>query len=244
DVEFGICDIAGNIQELFGYSRSEILTKSGAIWKDILHREDRARLMRRVRTLWRVPKEFSEEFRVVNKINGQIHWVVARVVPLFSSSGTLDGWEGIAVDITPRRVAQDALVLQSKRVAALYSVSKALQFDLDPAVVMLKGLRSLIDATNSDCGLCLTYDRENDEIELSAAEGLSEGYVRGVEGKINAATLVREVLVSGEAIKLDNIQKDPRAISRVAEVEGLRSTIIAPLKFENFVIGVLVLFCH
>jgi GAF domain-containing protein len=129
-------------------------------------------------------------------------------------------------------------------VEALYEVSRSLQVTLEPASMTLKGLRALVSATGSNCGLGCFYDASNDKLELVASEGLSATYLESFERILNGPTLIRRAVEGRQGFIVNDVQLDPRAAVDLARMEGLRATIIVPLVSDGQVIGALALFCR
>lgn len=238
---FVVTDLFGNIEEMLGVTAAAI-TNDKNVWTRLLHPADLKKLGRKIRRMMVAPGELSEELRAFNQKSGQPRWFMLKGIPLFSASNEFLGWEGFALDITERRQAQEQLMLQSRRIEALYEVSRSLQINVDPALVTLRGLRALIRATNSDCGFGCFYDPKAGALEVVAAEGLSEAYVNAVPDVLNGNSLLRKAVESKRGFLFKNIQDDPRAAIGLAKEEGVRSCIVMPLMFEDLVLGGLVLF--
>lgn len=243
DREFRIEQVIGDCHGFLGCSTEHLINSGSEIWKEILSDQDAIRLQRILTRANSLSSEFSEEFRIRNVSTGELRWLIIRAVPRFTANKKLSGWEGIGIDISEQRRTKDALAAQRRRVEALYEVSRALQMNLDPSMVTLHGLRALIRATESDSGLGFSYDEQSKQLELVAAEGVTSAYIEEVELKINDRSLVRYSVENGEGLIIPDIQSDSRAAVRVAEREGLKSTIVMPIMLEGRCLGAMVLFC-
>lgn len=241
--EFVVTDVVGNTREILGVTPQELLDDP-QVWRKFLHSRDLKNLWRRVAGMRLRPTDLSEEIRVINRETSQVRWLMLRGVPLYSPQNEFLGWEGVGVDITEKRLAQDELENQSKRIEALYEVSRALQVNMEPALVTLRGLRALINATNSDCGLGCFYDRDNDSFEIVASEGVSPNYIEGLSTVLNGQSVVRVAVQNREGYLIHNLQEDKRAAVHLARQEGIKSTIVMPLIFEDTVLGCLAIFCR
>ncbi len=241
--EFELVDVRGDTMSVLGVS-AETLLNDRTVWSRFVHSPDFRALNRKVRRMRDRPEELNEEIRVLNQQSQQVRWLLLRSVPLFNAGGEFLGWEGFGLDITDRREAREELLGQSKRVEALYEVARALQVNLDPALVTLRGLRALITATSSDCGFTCFYDPEQKALELVSSEGLSPHYVEDFSRLLGGPTLVRLAVDRKEGLLSNNIQRDPRAAVDIARREGLKSTIIMPLMLKDEVQGAIVLFCR
>jgi PAS domain S-box-containing protein len=242
DGEFRISDVFGNTELLLGIPASQMLSNAG-IWDLILHPKDRDRLRRRIVRLRVERDELKEEVRVIHQRTGETRWMMLRAVPHFSAKGAFLGWEGFGIDITERRQAQEDLVLQNRRLEALFEVSRSLRGQVDPAVIALKGLRAVLSASGSDCGYSvLVPSDEGRELEVVAAQGLSETYLTGMHGVLTGPSLLWHAVDTGQAIMIEDLQTDARANTELARREGLHSAIVAPLTADERVLGALVMF--
>jgi len=137
---------------------------------------------------------------------------------------------------------QGQLSEQKERLEVLYEVSKALQLNLDPSLVALKGLTSLLDVTHSDSGIVFFYNDKTDYFEIAAIQGVPEAHMEELERLINGPSLVRYAVGHQETILVDNIQTDTRAVIRAARIKGLASAMVSPLLVGNRCMGALVIF--
>ncbi len=237
-----IVAVSGDCQTMLGVSEESLLHDS-SVWMRCIYAHDRRVLMRSVRSLKDEQSELQAEVRIKHQASGSDRWIMIRALPLFDAQGSFQGWEGFGLDITDKHQARDEVLDQSKRIEALYEVSRALQVNLDPALVTLRGLRAVIRATNSNSGLVCLYDRDQDQLELVSSEGLSNTYVEEVSKILSGNSLVRLAVMQREGLLINNVQEDSRAAVEIARKEGLRSTIIMPLLVKDEVQGALVLFC-
>lgn len=241
DAQFGIVEVFGDSESMLGISASEMKHNS-RIWERIIDPRDQSALHRRILRLRLERGELREEVRAVHQKTGEVRWVMLRAVPQFSPSGGFLGWEGFGIDITDRRSTQEALANQSARVEALFEVARSLQGQTDPALVVLRGLRALLSATGSVCGYGCFYHRDVDEVELVAAQGLSERYIDNMDVVLKGPSLLREAIAGKAGVTLADIQEDPRAHTQLATIENVRSTIVMPLVADDEVYGALVIF--
>jgi PAS domain S-box-containing protein len=241
DAQFGITEVFGDAESMLGISAAEMKNNS-RIWERIIDPRDQSALHRRILRLRLERGELREEVRAIHQKTGQARWVMLRAVPQFSTNGGFLGWEGFGIDITDRRGVQDALATQNARVEALFEVARALQGQTDPALVILRGVRALLKATGSSSGYGCFYQEETDEVELVAVHGLSENYIQNMDAVLKGPSLLREAISSKRGVMIGDIQEHPRAHTKVAEIEDLRSAILMPLIADDRVYGALVIF--
>lgn len=96
--------VSQNVSQ-FGYSIEEIY--SGKVtFLDMVHPEDRARILQEVRNHRQAGhREYSQEYRVVGP-DGTIRWVDDRTVVRVNNQGMVTHHEGILTDITERKEAE------------------------------------------------------------------------------------------------------------------------------------------
>ncbi|MCB0353129.1 MAG: GAF domain-containing protein [Bdellovibrionales bacterium] len=244
DYRFQIKNFVGDSLKLFGVE-PERLTREPDIWDSLVDVRDLRRLRMKFRRMKHAPHEFGEEIRITHQRTKEVRSFLMRAVPSVTP-GVLEKttWTGFAVDITHQRKTEEELRSQRSRIEALFEVSRALKVNLDPALVALKGLRALLQATRSDSGFVCFYEENADRVEVVAAEGLSQKYIDAVTKIVGGQSLVRVAIESKEGFLIPNIQIDNRASTSVAKIENLKSTIVFPLLFEERVLGALVLFCR
>ena len=111
-------DIEGNhtysnpaIEEILGYTPDELIGKSSL---DLMHPEDRKEIE------GMLPRWIKEKRGWQNLVirwqhkDGSLRWLESNAVPIFDSEGRLIGFRGVDRDITRRRQAEKALVIQNK----------------------------------------------------------------------------------------------------------------------------------
>jgi len=242
DKEFTIVDVQGDTASILGLSPAEFL-KEQNIWMKFMHPGDMLRLGRKIKNMTDRPAELVEEIRVTNSASGEEKWLSLKAIPLYTSDEEFVGWEGFGLDITSKYKDREQLLIQKKRIEALYEVSRSLQFHTDPARVALKGLRALLAATDSDAGLACFFEPSSNALELVAADGLSSEYLQEISDILGKESLINCVVETKQGIMLDNVQTDPRAATEAARKEGLKSVIVMPALFEGVVAGVIAIFC-
>jgi PAS domain S-box-containing protein len=234
DAQFKIIDVFGNTEHILGVSSAD-MQRAANIWDVVLDPRDRNLLRRRITRLRLERDELREEVRVIHQRSGEVRWMMLRALPQFSPAGTFLGWEGFGIDVTDRRRAQESLVLQNRRLEALFEVARTLQGTTDPAMVMFKALRALMRATGSRSGYGCLFHRPAGELELVAAFGLSEGYLAQMQQVFAGPSILRTAVDTKQGYLVDDFTVDPRAVSHLARYEGLKSGIIMPVMSDGMV---------
>src|SRR5262249_6401515 len=96
------------IERLVGYTVDECLAGRD-VWHAILHPEDRERVLAEDAEAERTERPFSSEYRVVAR-DGRAVWIRNEAVLLREEDGTASSWQGVMIDVTDRKRAEDELL--------------------------------------------------------------------------------------------------------------------------------------
>ncbi len=99
--------VSPQIERLIGYTVEECLPDR-ELWRRILHPEDRDRVLAEDRRHDRTEEPFSSEYRVVAR-DGRVVWVRNEAVLLPGEDGLASYWQGVMMDVTERRRAEEDL---------------------------------------------------------------------------------------------------------------------------------------
>jgi PAS domain S-box-containing protein len=85
----------------------------------LVHPEDRKRHRRIVEDAVEHGTPYHSVFRIIRPDNGKVVWLEERAVPLIDSDGHVTTLSGVAIDITERKQAEQALVDKEARLEAI-----------------------------------------------------------------------------------------------------------------------------
>jgi GAF domain-containing protein len=124
----------------------------------------------------------------------------------------------------------------------LERVNEVIRTSLDLKSVLQAIVRVIgEDLRGKGCMIQLLDEREG-RLKVQAADGLSEGYLRGIEDRRGRAI---EAALAGEAMAVLEAWEDSRVPStELAAREGIGSMLFLPLAVRDRVIGVLTLCTH
>jgi diguanylate cyclase (GGDEF)-like protein/PAS domain S-box-containing protein len=121
--------ISPQVEEMFGYLLEEWLGE-GELWVQILHPDDRARMLASDLEARRSLAPMSAEYRLLAK-DGRVVWVSEKsAVVRDVVTGTLY-WQGVMVDITERKTAEEALQASELKFRTLFDAAAIGVFTLD-----------------------------------------------------------------------------------------------------------------
>jgi PAS domain S-box-containing protein len=100
-------EIISRSEEISGYTNAELNSKEEN-WLSILHPDDKEKVLREGSELTTGSKSLVQIYRIITK-EGNVRWVEDHKISLFSPEGEFKGIDGIVLDITERKKAEEAL---------------------------------------------------------------------------------------------------------------------------------------
>jgi PAS domain S-box-containing protein len=226
----------GDLRTMFGIP-SDTSGKVGDFFR-FVHPEDQKRVSEAMAYARQNHEVYTAEFRVV-RVDGALRWIASRGVFEYGKNGEATRMLGMAIDITERKKAEEALTSSEEK------FSKA--FRESPLAVTLTSMQNHRYLEINETFERLIGWRRDEvlgrtplEIELwldpSQREGmikrlLAEGTVRNLEAKIRRKDgEIRSVLGSSELI---DIQGEPCALSMFADITDLKKAEEAERRSEK-----------
>lgn len=99
--------VSAGIERLAGVAAAEFMADAAEVERSILP-EDRERLNAAIQLSREQLTRFEVEVRHVHRVTGEIRWSLIRATPTRNPDGSTT-WDGIELDITDRRLAEEAL---------------------------------------------------------------------------------------------------------------------------------------
>lgn len=122
--------VSPQVETILGYARREW---SGDLWRAILHPEDREATLAENDRVDETGERFSMEYRV-HAADGRVVWLRDESVLLHDADGEPTVWQGVMIDVTDAKVAEEKLRLAEARYRSVVEHSPAALYmeDLDP----------------------------------------------------------------------------------------------------------------
>ena len=98
--------------ERFGYPMSDWFTQPD-IWDRIIHPDDRVSILDATRQAMKKGESIDFDYRIVYR-DGSIHWVRDRSCFIKDASGTALCWQGVILDITEHKLAEEEVEKREK----------------------------------------------------------------------------------------------------------------------------------
>ncbi|MCG2782567.1 MAG: PAS domain S-box protein, partial [Candidatus Altiarchaeales archaeon] len=99
--------LIGKLEDITGYTWEDF-SKKGLKWFDIIHPDDKKELTEEGLKDAASGKSIDREYRIVRK-DGSIRWVSQRISPQMKENGTPEFFQGIIMDITDRKQADETI---------------------------------------------------------------------------------------------------------------------------------------
>jgi len=232
------------VQALLGYT-AEDLTQDEPLWPDLIHPDDRDRILAASMYSENTGGAYDVEYRMIAK-GGNVVWVHDQAVLIRDEQGTPKFWQGVWVDLTEqKRAAELELELKAEReeAAELRAIDelkttflRAVSHDLRTPLAAILGLSVTLE-TQDDLGSDEARDfarrismnaRKLDRIvsDLLDLDRISRGILEPNLGETDLGELVRRVLDESElladretetAIEPVTIEADAAKIERIVE---------------------------
>jgi PAS domain S-box-containing protein len=196
-----------------------------------VHPDDRPALLAEWERLSQGGSLRDQEYRVVTR-GGQVRWSSSAWEPLRDEAGRQIGYLGTEFDITERKLAEEAMLLDTELFQAVIEVQRAVAAaGLDSATVRHVIADRSLRLTGATGAVIEAIDGE----EMAPQTQIGTDAPRlPIEGSLSGLC-VR----SGELQRSDDLDTDPRVGHAAYRELGIRSLLAVPLKDEQRTLGAL-----
>jgi len=237
-VAIGISDKKGHftyvnkaLADLMGYSIPEMV---GCPFKDLLHPDDRGRIMRLFLKafLFRTqPQNF--EFRAIRK-DGQVLHLMSQPTRLTINGKTM-GFQAIIINITERKKMEEALKRQRDIAITLLGAGNLIE-------ALNRLFDNLLEIGEFDCAGFYLFDNDTGALDMIIHRGLPDGFVEKV-GHLDADSPYTKVVMEGKPI-YQKTSDFPPAIRKDLQSDGILAAAAIPIQYKGEIIGNLNMASH
>jgi PAS domain S-box-containing protein len=178
-----VLSVSSYVEVLLGYTPSDFLSDKD-LWLRLIHPEDRDMVQDKAKKLQTEGKPINCVYRIKGK-DGAYVWIHDRAVRVSDDEGTILHYEGIALDISPQKEAEEVLERDRKIHRAVAEVSKPLlEESLDPEELSTLILHKALETTGSPYGYVSSLDIHNGK---QTAHRITAS--RGMESRVNGSSM-------------------------------------------------------
>ncbi|MFP4655631.1 MAG: PAS domain-containing protein [Methanohalobium sp.] len=223
--------VSDNISQ-FGYSPDEFL-KGKIQYGEIIHPDDLKRVQSELHEQHKKGcSEFSQEYRIITK-SGDVKWLDERTFIQRDENGEPVYYQGILVDNTKHKFAENIIYIQHKIGSLLNSNN-----DVDETIEQV--LEQVLEINAIDCG-CIHFVAESGGLDLVTHKGLSASLVYDIS-HINSNSLITKLLMGGNPVYKDYSEIFHSSIYNIEHKK--RALALIPIKYKGGIIATLSLSSH
>ncbi|MCP4705553.1 MAG: PAS domain S-box protein, partial [candidate division Zixibacteria bacterium] len=121
--------ISPNVEEVYGYTPNEIYEHDEKLWFGRIHPDHRENVKKEYAKLYKNKSQLDLEYKIQRK-DGQWIWLHDRGIKIFDNNG-IAHVDGIFSDITKRKHAEDALLMEKERAQGYLDIAGSMLLALD-----------------------------------------------------------------------------------------------------------------
>jgi PAS domain S-box-containing protein len=210
----------------FGYT-AEDFTSGRILYGDIVHKDDINSVYESLaRSIREEYDSFEMEYRILTG-DGSIRWVEERTYIQRDNEGNVTHFQGIVVDITERKEAQEMLEIQRELGIALNST-----WNLQSMLNLI--LDACLQIKEIDAGGIYLKDELLDQINLVAHKGLSPEFVKKIYAYRADSPEAKQVWTEKPVYKLSFFAEE---MVDLLIREKITAVAVIPMKHRGEIIG-------
>ncbi|MGC9357244.1 MAG: GAF domain-containing protein [Anaerolineae bacterium] len=230
----------GNIDSQLGYAPGEFPRTRDA-WQEVVHPEDRARVLDAVAAHLTTGEPYFVEYRVQRRDGDVLYWE-DRGRALRGEGERPYKWIGATSDITERMMAQQTLeqrvTERTDELQTLISVQQAITSDLDPDIVLQMIAEEALRLTGVQRAVVLLLDETQESLVVSFVAGDEPKNLLGETLSVEDSLSGKNML-AGEPVLISDMMDDPRVCQETAEKSRFRCQVSVPLMAPSGPLGVI-----
>ena len=236
-----ITDPDGGVVGFPDFSGETDLTKEdlgGWKWLQIVHPEDRDRVVATWRRALVTQTPFEMEYRIQFRKG---HYGIAQVqaIPFYDDQGKVVEWFGTHTDVTERRGVEENLRRTVERLEFLSRISTQLLAADQPRDIIESLCHRVIDYLGFDVFISYMVDEPSGRLHLDYHQGIPLDSMHKNEWLDYKQSVAGWVALDGRAIIAEGILRDPDPRLSLLQADGIRAYACHPLMNQGRVVGTL-----
>ncbi len=217
--------VSENVKQ-FGYN-VEDFTSGRILYGNIVHKDDinavSESLARSIREGY---DSFEMEYRIITG-DGNIRWVEERTYIQRDSESNVTHFQGIVVDVTERKEAEEMLEIQRE-----LGISLSTTWNLQTMLNLI--LEACLQIREIDAGGIYLKDELLDQINLVAHKGLSSEFVKNISAYRADSQEAKQVWTEKPVYKLSFYAEE---MADMLRKEKITAVAVIPMKHRGEIIG-------
>jgi len=198
--------ISPQIETLMGYTPLEWLADP-KLWSKTLHPEDRQQVLARTTRTEQSTQPFDMEYRMIAR-DGRLVWVHDQVILVNDLEGQPQFWQGIMLDITERKQAEERIQRQLEHLTALSAIDRVIAGNFDLKLSLSEILTHVMIELGIDAANILILNSNSQMLEYGAERGFRTKAVRKVQVRLGDSYAGRAAL-ERQLIQIPNLRDEP-----------------------------------
>ncbi|MGC8908596.1 MAG: PAS domain S-box protein, partial [Desulfomonilaceae bacterium] len=211
-------------------------------WFANIDAQDRDRVLEAARSAFANAQPFDETFKLFHTDRNEHAWIHAAATPVFDADGKLAYYNGLIIDITQRKRAEEDLHRELTKFRVLYQVATAMTAERtleDNLILIVNKARQLL---SSDSAYVALRDEQAGAIVMRACSGINTDAFKHLLIPFGAG-LGGRVAQLGKGVIVENYFRETGPLLHdIVRAEGLISGVAAPIQIGTKNLGVLYAF--
>ncbi len=233
--------ISPQIKSLTGYTPEEWLQDS-TLWLTVLYPEDIDSVLAHISRTDQHSAAFDLEYRITQRGGGLV-WVRDQAALVSDPQNSHHYWQGIMVDITERKQAEEKIQRQLEHLIALSAVDRIIASNFDLKLSLSEILVYVLQELRVDAADILIFDSNMQMLEYGAERGFRTKSVRKAQVRFGESYAGR-VALERQLVQIPNIEDEPHnlLLTKFLDGEDFVCYYGVPLIAKGQVKGVLEIF--
>ncbi|MDQ3004448.1 MAG: HD domain-containing protein, partial [Chloroflexota bacterium] len=161
--------VSPQVESILGFTPEEYLVNS-ELWSELIHPDDRQRILGEAEYFYATGEPFISEYRTFTR-NGHTLWLHDEAVMLGDITGKFQFIQGVRMDITERKLAEEKIKTPLAQLASLRAIDAAIMSTHDLRMIFYILLSQTIAKLQVHAARILLFNSSEKILEFGAAQG-------------------------------------------------------------------------
>ena len=161
--------VSPQVERILGFTPEEYLADS-ELWSELIHPDDRQRILGEAEYFYATGEPFISEYRTFTR-DGQTLWLHDEAVMLGDITGKFQFIQGVRMDITERKLAEEKIKTPLAQLASLRAIDAAIMSTHDLRMIFYILLSQTIAKLQVHAARILLFNPAEKILEFGAAQG-------------------------------------------------------------------------